>query len=210
MVTKIEPMAPPTQTQPDWPAQGQWTYEDYLRLPDDGKRYEIIDGVLYMANAPDFDHQFTVTKLDRFLGRYVEEQNLGIVLVAPFEIHLPGIARPVQPDVFFIAADRQPRSGAKFFEGAPDLIIEVVSPGSVRLDRTIKFNAYERAGVCEYWLADPRTRFIEVHLLSAETSEYVMLGQFGPGEQVTSTVLPNLALPVEELFTPQQFSTATS
>jgi Uma2 family endonuclease len=195
-------MALPTPTQPDWPAQGHWTYEDYLRLPDDGKRYEIIDGVLYMANAPDFDHQFTVSELHLQMGLFVKEQKLGLVLTAPFEIHLPGIARPVQPDVLFIAAERQPRPGAKFFEGAPDLIIEVVSSGSVRLDRTIKFSAYERAEVHEYWLADPRTHFIEVHLLSAETSEYVMLGQFGPGEQVQSIVLPNLALPVESLFAP--------
>jgi Uma2 family endonuclease len=203
MVTKIEPVASPTPAQADWPAQGQWTYEDYLRLPDDdGKRYEIIDGVLYMANAPDFDHQFTVSELHLQMGLFVKEQKLGLVLTAPFEIHLPGIARPVQPDVFFIAAERQPRSGAKFFEGAPDLIIEVVSPGSVRLDRTIKFSAYERAGVREYWLADPRTHFIEVHFLSPDTQEYVMLGQFGPGEQVNSTILPNLALPVEGLFAP--------
>ncbi|MCP4696503.1 MAG: Uma2 family endonuclease [Gammaproteobacteria bacterium] len=184
------------------PQSGEWTYSDYLRLPDDGLRYEIIDGVLYMANAPDYDHQFTVSKLDRLLGGYVDARQSGVVLVAPFEIHLPGIARPVQPDVFFIAAERQPRPGDKIFEGAPDLIVEVISPGSVRLDRAVKFSAYERAGVREYWLADPHTRFVDIYTLSADKQEYTLHGQFSPGEQVHSIVFAELTLAVDSLFLP--------
>ncbi len=179
-----------------------WTYEDYLALPDDGKRYEIIDGVLYVSNAPSFDHQFAVSKLDRILGTYVEAQDLGVVLVAPFEIHLGDFAKPVQPDVFFIAKAQQPQAGDKLFAGVPDLIVEVVSPSSVRTDRMIKFAAYERAGVQEYWLVDPRMRFVEVHTLSKEPQEYELLGQFGATEKVVSAVLAGLELPVQHLFAP--------
>ncbi|NIW94231.1 MAG: Uma2 family endonuclease, partial [Phycisphaerae bacterium] len=68
-----------------WPAQGQWTYEDYLRLPDDGRRYEIIEGVLYVVNAPSFEHQFTVSEVFGAMWHFVKDHQLGVVLPAPFE-----------------------------------------------------------------------------------------------------------------------------
>jgi len=182
--------------------RGQWTYADYLRLPNDGKRYEIINGVLYMANAPSYNHQFAVTKLARLLDEHVDQHKLGVVLVAPFEIHLSETAKPVQPDVFFIPAERQPKMGDKYFEGAPDLIIEVISPSAIRTDRYIKFAAYELAGVREYWLVDPRLRFIEVYTRSSDTAEYELEGQFVRREQLHSTVLPDLVLTVDSVFVP--------
>jgi hypothetical protein len=72
-------------TVPAWPVQGEWTYEDYLRLPDDGRRYEVIRGRLYVTPAPNFDHQFLVTQLGRLLGNFVAAHALGTVLVAPFD-----------------------------------------------------------------------------------------------------------------------------
>ncbi|MEW5988952.1 MAG: Uma2 family endonuclease, partial [Chloroflexota bacterium] len=114
-----------------WPAQGQWTYEEYLRLPDDGRRYEIIEGVLYVANAPSYEHQFVSGEIFGELRAFVKARNLGVVIAAPFEVHLPGIASPVMPDVIFIATERQPKPGTQIFRGAPDLVVEVLSPGSV-------------------------------------------------------------------------------
>jgi Uma2 family endonuclease len=187
------------------PAQGRWTYEDYLRLPDDGKRYEIIDGVLYVANAPSYDHQFAVTEIVRQVGNFVMSRGLGVVIPAPFEVHLPGIAQPVQPDVIFIAAAHQPRAGAKLFEGAPDLIVEVISPASTRLDQYVKFGAYERAGVREYWLADPKTRSMAVYTLAPAESgvnEYALLGAFSIGEKIQSNVLAGIELSIDTLFVP--------
>jgi Uma2 family endonuclease len=187
----------PTETA--WPAQGQWTYEDYLRLPDDGKRYEIIEGVLYAANAPSFDHQYAVHQIAVALELWLRAHPGGVVLTAPFEVHLPGIARPVQPDVLFIAADRRPVAKAKSFVGAPDLVVEVISPGTMRLDRSIKLNAYERAGVREYWLVDPRMEFVEVYV-RAENGEFDLLGQFRAEEVVQSNVLSGLELMAGSLF----------
>jgi Uma2 family endonuclease len=123
-----------------WPAQGQWTYEDYLQLPDDGRRYEIIAGVLYVTNAPGFEHQYAVHQIAVALELWARAHPSGIVLTAPFEVHLPGIAKPVQPDVLFIAAARRPEAKARFFAGAPDVVIEVLSPASMRLDRSISVN----------------------------------------------------------------------
>lgn len=183
-----------------WPQAGAWTYEDYLALPDDGKRYEIIDGMLYVTNAPVFDHQYAVSELHLQLGLFVKQKDVGIVLTAPFEIHLPGIAKPVQSDVFFIAKARQPQAGDKLFSGAPDFIVEVVSPASVRTDRVVKFNAYERAGVREYWLVDPRTRFVESFQLAEQPREYILLGQCGPGETIRSAVFADLQIAVDSLF----------
>ncbi|EDN65975.1 protein containing DUF820 [Beggiatoa sp. PS] len=108
----------------------------------------------------------------------------------------------MQPDVFFIATKKQPKAGDKFFEGVPDLIIEVISPSSVRLDRYIKFAAYEQAGVSEYWLVDPKTRFVEVHIWSSDTQEYVLHGYFGTGEQIHSLILPKLIVEVNSIFVP--------
>jgi Uma2 family endonuclease len=191
-----------------WPAQGEWTYEDYLRLPDDGRRYEIIRGFLYVTPAPSFDHQYTVTQASRFLATFVDEKRLGVVLVAPFDIRLPeGIGNPVQPDVLFIRRERQPRSGDLRFDGVPDLAIEVLSPGNWRFDRKTKRAAYRDAGIPEFWLVDPLARTVEVLVLAPDRSEYV-LRERREGEAVGSTVLPGLRIDVARLFTPAEESEA--
>lgn len=184
-----------------WPAQGHWRYEDYQRLPDDGKRYEIIEGVLYVANAPSLEHQFAAFKVAFHLELFVGARSLGLVLPAPFEVHLSGISRPVQPDVLFISAAHLPPPGAKMFDGAPDLIVEVVSPSSIRLDRTVKFDAYEQAGVTEYWIVDTKTRSVEVHTLAR--GEYALHGQYTGDELITSALLPELQIKTSLLFQPQ-------
>ena len=125
----------PVQTQP---AQGQWTYADYLKLPNDGNRYEMIEGVMYVSNAPNSDHQFTVTELGAELRDFTKKNKLGRVLVAPFEVHLSETTRPVQPDILFVRGDRWPTERVAFFAGAPDLVVEVISPSSVRTDRVTK------------------------------------------------------------------------
>jgi Uma2 family endonuclease len=181
-----------------WPDQGQWTYADFLRLPDDGLRYEIIAGVLYMTNAPDPEHQHAIGEIFGELRDHVKAHQLGVVYTAPIEVHLPGVAQPVQPDVLFIAQNRRDIVKAKFIEGAPDLVVEVTSPSTARLDRKVKLDAHERAGVREYWIANPRTRFVEVYAL--ERGEYVLRGEHGPGERLDSGMLPGLMALIDALF----------
>ena len=183
----------------DWPSQGEWTYEDYKRLPDDGPRYEIIGGVLYMTPAPGFDHQYIVGELFAILRAFIRKHQLGLVLVAPFEVRLPDVAPVVQPDLLFIAAERKPLPGDQAFSGAPDLVVEVLSPSTTRTDRVVKFSAYERAGVGEYWLVNPSARTAEVYALS-EDGIYELHGEFSASGTVTSRVLSGLAFPLDDLF----------
>lgn len=192
---------PETGSGQTWPDQGRWTYEDYKRLPDDGRRYEILRGSLYVTPAPAYDHQFAVWQLSRLLGNFVVDNDLGVILLAPFDTLLPrGIASPVQPDLAFVRKEKQPRPEAGSFEGVPDLVVEVLSPGTRRLDRTVKLAAYRDAGVPEVWFADPRPRTIQVLILSADGKEYVERGVYGMGKTVTSAVLPGLRLQVDQIF----------
>ncbi|MCX6049639.1 MAG: Uma2 family endonuclease [Chloroflexi bacterium] len=198
MASQLFAPPPLAGDQGSWPAQGQWHYEDYLRLPDDGKRYEIIEGVLYVANAPGYDHQFTVAEITYHFQVFVREHKLGRVLNSPFEVHLSESSRPVQPDILVLTNEQQPPPGASFFDGAPLLIVEVISPSSIRLDRYTKFDVYERSGVAEYWLADPKTRSVEVYVLS--NGEYALLGQFTNEELITSNVLAGFSIQTSALF----------
>ncbi|MEZ4866824.1 MAG: Uma2 family endonuclease [Caldilineaceae bacterium] len=183
-----------------WPMSGQWRYADYLKLPDDGRRYEIIEGVLYVANAPSFDHQYVVSKILFYLQLFTIEHDLGVVVTAPFEVHLSETSKPVQPDVLFVRKERQPQSGAQVFAGAPDLIVEVISPSSLRLDRKTKYDAYEQAGVAEYWLVDPKVRAVEIYTLTK--GEYALVGQYTNDELLESNVLPGLQIKASALFQP--------
>ncbi len=178
--------------------KGMYTYEDYLKLPNDGKRYEIIEGVLYVANAPSFQHQHTVHQLDRQIGNFVSEHTLGYVIPAPFEVHLSAISRPVQPDITFIRTERISAHSLQIFEGAPDLIVEVLSPESIRRDRVIKFTVYEAVGVTEYWIANPNARTVEVYILSH--GEYASLGEFKETETIQSQVLAGIKIATNSLF----------
>src|SRR5947208_8286177 len=106
------PQVLPEQEGGPWPAPGRWTYADYRRLPDDGRRYEVIRGYLYVSPAPSIIHQRAVVSLVTKLNRFVRTRSLGEILVAPVDILLPGgIASPVQPDLVFIRAGNEP--GAK-------------------------------------------------------------------------------------------------
>jgi len=181
-----------------WPEQGAWTYADYLRLPEDGRRYEIIEGVLYVSPAPKYLHQFVAGALAALLWNYVRKRQLGLVLSAPFEVHLSEHTRPLQPDIIFIRADQEPDTEAVAFEGVPDLVVEILSPSSVRRDRIAKFAAYEKAGVSEYWIVDPETRAVEVYVLN--DGLYQQYIHAVGSASITSTVFPDLSLPLAELF----------
>lgn len=206
MAEPAYPLNLPDEHGQAWPVQGSWTYEDYLRLPEDGRRYEVIRGFLYVTPAPSFDHQYTVTQIGHLLTAFVKGSRLGVVLVAPFDIRLPeGIGTPVQPDVVFIRREQQPRSGDLRFDGVPDLAVEVLSRGNWRLDRNTKLPAYRDARVPETWLVDPIARTVEVYILVPGLAEYVLRERRSEGEVVGSSVLPGLRLEVAELFPPQDF-----
>ena len=184
----------------DWPAPGEWTYEDYVRLPEDGNRYEVIRGFLYVTPSPVTEHQFSSFEFSFHLSAFVRKGELGLVLAAPFDVRLPaGIANPVQPDVVFFRKGNEPRRGTGFFEGIPDLVAEVLSPGTRRRDRTLKLEAYQDAGVPEYWLLDPGSQTVWVYVLG-KNGNYAELARGGVGDSVGSSVLPGFQVNVGALF----------
>ncbi|HEV7506160.1 MAG TPA: Uma2 family endonuclease [Thermoanaerobaculia bacterium] len=197
-----EPAYPltPSDDRDLWPGPGHWTFEDYLRLPDDGQRYEVLRGKLYVTPAPAYDHQFPVTKLTSFLDVFVTKRDLGVLLVAPFDVRLPErLADPVEPDLVFFRKGNEPQSGDKYFEGVPDLVIEVLSPKSRRVDHGTKMEIYREAGIPEYWLVDPLARAVLIYRLD-EGRVYVEWARARESQTVTSAVLPGLKLTVSSIF----------
>jgi len=183
----------------EFPPQGNWTYEDYRRLPDDGRRYEVIRGVLYVSPAPSWKHQAGLRNLSFLVGRFLEEHPIGTYAFAPLDVTLPGgVATPVQPDLIFLVNERRHLIQEDGVNGAPDLIAEILSPSNRHVDRGTKLEAYAEAGVREYWLADPIERVIEVWVLRKVA--YQLLGAFRSGEHVRSEVLPGFEPPVDRIL----------
>ncbi len=180
------------------PPQGQWTYEDWLRLPDDGWQYEVIKGVLYMVPAPTTKHQRVSGNLELALRLFVREHRLGEVFDAPTNVYLPGQETPVEPDLLFVSARGKATVSERGIEGAPDLVVEILSPRTWWRDRRVKMPLYEETGVQELWLIDPDVRAIEVYVL--RDGAYALLGQWGPGEQVHSEVLEGFVIGVDEIM----------
>ena len=187
----------PRLAEEKWPPQGQWTYEDYKRLPDDGWRYEVIEGELHMAPAPRPKHQEATINLATAMSQFARSKRLGKVYTVPIDVLLHGLASPVQPDVLFIANDRLDIVKEEFIEGPPDLAIEVLSPSNWLDDRRTKFRLYARAGVREYWIVDPERRTIEVFALRGHS--FTLLNRYEPGETVRSEVLPDFEVAVDEM-----------
>jgi Uma2 family endonuclease len=182
-----------------WPVQGEWTYEDYLLLPKDGQRYEVIHGALYVTPAPRPKHQRGVARLHLRLGWFVASNRLGEVFFAPLDVKLPaGISDPVEPDIVFFRHGNRPGEEDSFFAGVPDLIAEVLSPRTRHRDRAVKFRAYQEAGVPEYWIVDPEARTVEVYVL--KNGRYVELCRGGMGDVVWSAVVSGFRLKVADLF----------
>ena len=166
-------------------------YADYVTLPNDGKRYEILDGELSVTPAPGRMHQRAVLSLASALDGYVRAHALGEVNIAPFDVVLsdPTI---VQPDILFVAADRSAAFSARGFEGAPTLVVEVLSPGTAHIDRNRKRQLYARHGVPYYWIVDPEARTIDVHRMAA--AGYGVPERFGGAVLADLPPFPGLTL----------------
>jgi Uma2 family endonuclease len=141
------------------------TYEDYAALPNDGKRYEILDGELSVTAAPGRTHQGVVLRLASALHVHVTAHGLGEVYIAPFDVVLAETTI-VQPDIIFVDRDHLAIFSQRGAEGAPTLAIEVLSPSTTRNDRTTKLQLYARYGVPYYWIVDPERHVIEVYRLA--------------------------------------------
>ena len=146
------------------------TYQDYVALPDDGKRYEIHDGELCEMAAPTSLHQILLGNLFRVLDAHVRARRLGLVIVSPLDVILsdrPTETTILQPDIVFLERARLGLVSQRAIEGPPTLAVEILSPSTAVIDRTRKRALYARYGVPHLWFVDPETREIEAHVLDA-------------------------------------------
>lgn len=180
------------------PTQGNWTYADWEQLPDDGNRYEIIEGALYVTTAPSFFHQWIIQHLYRKLGIPAEDAGLAYVALAPIGLLMPG-CDPVQPDFVVILKQNADIIRDRRIFGVPDLIVEVISPGSAAYDEGVKLEAYARAGVPEYAVIEPATRKLRLYTLDVP-GEFAAPREFGEGDMLSFACLPEITLNVSDLF----------
>ena len=176
----------------------RYTYTDYINLePYEVRRYELIDGEICVVPSPTPNHQRIAGKLYRILGEYADSSDSGQAFIAPLDVVLSD-EDVLQPDIIFIAKERLGIVGEQNIQGAPDLVIEVLSPGTADRDRTIKRARYARFGVREYWLVEPISKTIEVLKASQEGFETMRI--YPEGTYVESPVLADLQLDVNSVF----------
>lgn len=172
-----------------------YTYDDLANTPDDGRRYEIISGELIVSPAPRLDHQDVVGLLFMLLRLYVSADRLGKVYTAPTDVRLSP-HNTVQPDILFVSRERLHICRPNYVDGAPDLIVEVLSDRTRGIDLVQKRALYAMAGVPEYWLVDLSDQTITV--LTLVDGEYRELEE-GDGI-VRSLVVPGFEVAVVDVF----------
>jgi Uma2 family endonuclease len=173
-----------------------YTYEDYAKLPE-GAPYQLIGGELIMSPSPVPYHQIISGRIEFELMRFVMERNLGVVIDAPMDVYLSD-TETYQPDIIFISKERLHIIGEKKIEGAPDLVIEVLSESTAYYDLRHKKNVYERTGVKEYWIVDPIEKSIEVYENTSEGFRLFM--RVVEKGRINSRLLEGFSVNLEKVF----------
>lgn len=174
------------------------TYDDYLVLPDDGRRRELVEGEEHVSPQPTVRHQRVVARLLARLGSYVEEHGGGEVFVA-VDVLLSDVD-VVRPDLAFVAEAHAGRVRQHGVVGAPDLVVEVLSEGHRRHDELRKRRLYERFGVGEYWIVDPELELVKVYRRGGESFEPKVEWSREAGDALSTPLVPGFELPLALLF----------
>jgi Uma2 family endonuclease len=190
-------MAPETST--------KMTYEDLPLLPEDGLRHEIIDGEHYVNASPATEHQRVSLRLVLAIGKYLEDNQhedtrLGDLFFQTF--HSPLVLSQldvVEPDLLYIASERREIVKAKSIQGAPDLLVEILSDSGRVYDEVTKHALYERAGIGEYWIVDPSTETVRVFCIDA-ADHYGPAAELYRNDILTSSLFPSLEMQLSRIF----------
>ena len=191
------------------------TYDDFVRFPDDGMRHELIDGEHYVTPSPNMRHQGILGQLYLMIGLWLETHPIGRVFFAPFDV----VFTPfdvVEPDLLYLSNERAAEALTPLnVRGVPEIVVEVASPGTHRRDETIKLRLYERSGVTEYWVVDPKTAVVWIYRQPEPEQEHEPgrlkgnpEGAFAAptelsreaGDVITTPLLPGLQMPLARLF----------
>ena len=187
--------APDVATQP-LPEKEQYTYADYAELSE-GAPYELIAGDLVMAPSPTFRHQQVSLRLSAAIFRHAEQHGGGEVVAAPMDVSLSE-ETTVQPDLIYVASERRKIISEQRIHGAPDLIVEILSPSTAHRDIGIKKRLYEQHGVREYWTVDPESQAVEIHVNTE--SGFQQQARVVESGSAASTVIDGFRVDIAELF----------
>jgi len=174
----------------------KYTYADYLKTPDD-ERYELIEGDLIMTPAPVMRHQRISGDLYSEVRIFVKENDLGNILYAPCDVHLDN-ENVVQPDILFISKERLDIIGEKNIQGAPDLVIEIISESTAYRDLVQKKKLYARFGVKEYWIVIPEESSVD--LFTLKDNAFVLHKSYSKDDTLQSQLLQKLKIELKKIF----------
>ena len=172
------------------------TYEDYAKTPDD-ERWELIDGELIMSDSPNLPHLRNQSELGYSMMQFVKQNDLGEVFYSDADIVLSDTV-VLKPDLSFVSKERAHILTYANIQGAPDLVVEILSPSTARRDWGVKRELYAKHGVKEYWIADPANKIVWVMLLKGGVLEIQQTCY--PGDTIASSVLAGFTVEVDDIF----------
>ncbi|HLX09209.1 MAG TPA: Uma2 family endonuclease [Thermoanaerobaculia bacterium] len=179
------------------------TYSDLCRLPDDGMRHELIDGEHYVSPSPRPKHQRAAGNLHGHLFMFLRQHPLGRAYLAPLDVVFSEI-NCVVPDLLYLSREREARQMTeRNLEGAPDLVVEVLSPSTKHIDQGAKLRLYGRFGVPEYWVIDPSNEVVRIY--RQENDELVRRAELSRGDDpsraiLSTPLLTGFELSLDEIF----------
>ena len=178
----------------------KFTYDDFVNFPADGKRHEIIDGEHYVTPSPNLKHQAVSGNLFALLWTHLKQHPLGSVFAAPFDVVFSDLD-VVEPDLLYVSRERLEVLTRQHVRGAPDLVVEILSPGTRRTDEITKRKLYERFGVQEYWVVDPDLDAIKIYRRDG-TNAFARVEELSAeaGGVLTTPLLPGWSAPLSEIF----------
>ena len=173
------------------------TVHDYRELPEGPPYSQLIEGDLIMAPSPDLFHQDILLNLAWIIRSYLKSNAIGKVAIAPSDVRLTDL-NVYQPDLYFVSNARKSILSDQGAEGAPDLVVEILSPRTARFDKGIKREVYARTGVKELWIIDPILRQVQVYHLARSAD--VPVATLGEESHLESPLLPALKIQIENIF----------
>jgi Uma2 family endonuclease len=177
----------------------KFTYEDYLLFPDDGKRHELIDGEHYVTPAPKTKHQKISVNLTTAIATFLKHQKIGEIFAAPCDVVLSDLD-VVEPDLLFVSSARASIITEKNIQGAPDLVVEILSDGTRKTDEIIKRKLYEGHGIPEYWIVDPELETVKIYRIVGQGYHRVAELSREVNDTLATPLLPGLQINLSEIF----------
>jgi len=175
----------------------EFTYDDIVEFGQEGDHWELFEGELVVSPPPNVKHQIVVANLLFLLGEFVRNNKLGRLLPSPIGLYFDAKTF-FEPDILFISNENKDRIKINYIKGAPDLVVEIISPESAKRDRGYKFKRYALEGMLEYWIVDPINENVEVYTLTEKG--FQLSGRFSGGDKVRSNLFKEFEFNVAELW----------